>query len=134
MAEASLWQYLNKGMRGKWHATRHEDKFQLGIPDVSYGIDKVNGWIELKALYEWPKTYKTPVKVGLSRDQVAWLGARGICGGHCFILVRVKRDYLLFGWGDAPLLNQLNKGGMIASALGKWNGGIDFEEFASLIS
>lgn len=53
----------------------HEDKLRVGVPDVSYGADGINGWIEFK----W-------VTGKLRASQVNWLAKRVLTGGHCFVI------------------------------------------------
>lgn len=88
--EAEFWDYISAVMGGKWDAQRHEDKYSVGIPDVSYGLLGVNGWIELKAYRKWP-TNGIPK---FTSKQSNWLKNRGKHGGKCFVLIRID-DYIL---------------------------------------
>lgn len=134
MAEASLWQYLKNGMKDSgWDATRHEDKMTIGVPDISFGLNMVNGWIELKALYGWPKNPATKVKFGLSEEQVWWINNRNKKGGHCFIFVRIKRDYLLIDGMYAVFDGKYTKKEWMDFAAGKWVGSVNFNEFIDII-
>lgn len=128
--EATLWAYVRKGMRGRWHCQRHEDKLCRGIPDVSYAIEGVDGWIELKSLADWPKLDRTPVNVGISPEQVAWLETRGDMGnGRCFVLIRVRQEHLLVRWTDArSLLRGILRDELRARADAHYQKGIDWDD------
>ena len=135
MAERSLWLYLRNGMKNSWHAARHEDQLSVGVPDVSYGVNKVNGWIELKALNAWPKNQLTIVKIpGFTNQQRAWLQNRGSKGGRCWLLIRVERTYLLFSWRQVHLVGTLIKTQMCAVAKHTWDNSINWAEFKQIIS
>jgi hypothetical protein len=58
-----------------FHTQKHEDRYGLGIPDLSYGVKWVNGWIEFK----WASWQ-------LERTQPRWLRQRALSGGHTFLL------------------------------------------------
>jgi len=135
MAERSLWLYLRSGMRNSWDAARHEDRLSPGVPDVSYGINKINGWIELKSLDAWPKNPMTIVKVpGFTDQQRAWLQNRGHNGGWCWLLIRIERTYLIFSWKKIYLIGTLNKAQMEDVATHVWDNSIDWPQFKRIIS
>lgn len=95
--EQKLWSYLSSIMGARWDAQRHEDKYATGVPDVSFGIGGVQGWIELKVVSGWPARSATIISLPtFSPDQRNWLNRRHAKGGHCFILLQVNRTYLLF--------------------------------------
>jgi len=103
MAEKSLWSYLSKGMRGRWHhAKRHEDLLGGGTSDVSY-YHHGNSWIELKEVKELPKRTTTGIRLGQyhnEENQRHFLIMR-----KGWLLIRVnypKRTYILFDWNDLP--------------------------------
>ena len=95
--ESTFWQTLSKGMRGRWHAQRHEDVAGVGIPDVSYGLRGADGWLELKVLPDWPVRPSTIVRIHhFTSAQRAWLKLRGSAGGgRCFLFLRVQDEFLL---------------------------------------
>lgn len=70
-----------------------------GTPDTTYAY----GWIELKALKEWPKRDSTPVRLhhDLMREQRIWLRRRWQAGGEAYVLLLVEKtqDWLIF---DGP--------------------------------
>jgi len=92
--EKLFWNSIDKMMRGRWDAQRHEDKYSVGIPDVSYGLNGVNGWIELKAYSKWP----TKGFPHLEPEQVNWLIDRGRKGGYCFLMAKIVNTILIFRW------------------------------------
>lgn len=138
--EKSLWRYVRNGMGKTWNATRHTDKLIPGIPDVSFGLDGINGWIELKTLVSWPKRKTTPIRLEhFTIEQRHFLAGRGATGGHCFLLLRVGRaEHLLIPWDKIPLL--IDAPGVPFTrfewetvAVGHWKRGIDFNEFRRLL-
>lgn len=116
------------------HATRHEDKFNLGIPDVSYGLKGVNGWIELKAYKKWPKRV---VKFSNFKPwQRRWLKRRGKAGGNCFVMLIVgsgrQSEYLLFSWRSIRKLGELTREELVDESLYHSTGKIT-EELAQVL-
>lgn len=101
--ENAFKKYLVRIMGTRWHVQSHEDKYSVGIPDLSYAIAKcdashiqsrTNGWIELKYITSWngdkpvkPKKY-TP-------NQVNWLNKRNKRGGNCYVFVQIGNEYYL---------------------------------------
>jgi hypothetical protein len=134
LSESSLWAYLRQGMKGRWHATRHEDKFNLGIPDVSYGLSGVNGWIELKAKFAWPKRAMSPVPVGLSKEQRRWILDRGDFGGNTWVLLRVRNEYLLFDWAVVDMLGVGSRAALMQACCGYWKKQINFDQLTKILS
>ena len=76
MSEKALWKAVRTGMKGRWHATRHEDKLTLGIPDVSYGMNGVAGWIELKFVSKPPARGGAVAVPHFSKEQRRWMLSR----------------------------------------------------------
>lgn len=132
MSEKALWAYVRDGMGGRWDATRHEDKLNLGVPDVSYGMGKMNGWLELK-FAERPVRESTPVRVGMRPEQARWLQRRGLNGGGCWVLAQIGEWYLLLEWTVVPMLPGSTFDELRAMARGSWWRKIDFEDFVSYI-
>jgi penicillin-binding protein-related factor A (putative recombinase) len=122
-------------MEKSWDAVRHEDRLSAGVPDVSYGINHINGWIELKSLNAWPKNPLTIVQIpGFTEQQRAWLQNRGQKGGWCWLLIRVERTYLIFSWQKVHLIGTLNKAQMRYTATHVWDSSINWAEFKKIIS
>lgn len=100
--ENRLKKHLMAVMGTRWDAQSHEDRYSVGIPDLSYGARGVNGWIELKRVLKWPKMPETPVKIDhLTANQVNWLKKRGRRAGHCYILIQVDAEYFVFPFHEA---------------------------------
>lgn len=110
MSEAALWKNLRTKMVPQYwkEATRHEDKLQAGIADVSFVQFGRHGWMELKKVKLLPIREKTVVRVKITPDQKAWLRAKGEAGGGTFVLLQAERDYLLFDWFNAQHLGDVN--------------------------
>jgi hypothetical protein len=84
-AEANLWARLRTNMVGKYwcEATRHEDKFQRGIADISFCQNGIGGWMELKHVSDYPARDKTPIRMPhYSIDQKEFLEKKGKCMGN----------------------------------------------------
>ena len=130
--EVALWRYVSTGMRGRWTAQRHEDRYTAGIPDVSYALNGVDGWLELKAL-ERPGA---AVSVGVTDEQALWLRRRGLLGGgRCFVLARIAREHLLFRFDVANVLTcPQSLEGLRVMAEVRWAGSIDFNQFAERLT
>lgn len=76
-----------------FHTQFHEDQSSTGIPDMSYGFQSTNGWIETK----W-KTIK------LEPQQPRWLEARSQAGGHCFLLLGIPTGWQLIEWSSLSFI------------------------------
>ena len=106
MNESQLWNKLEKALQNA-DMTRHEDRTRRFIPDVSFGLQRVNGWIELKAYPRWPSD-GVPKFRNFHPGQKNWLVKRGRAGGHCFVLVAVDKEIFLFGWWQVHMLGVWN--------------------------
>lgn len=109
--EQRFWYWLRDRMGNFWDASRHEDLVSKGYPDVSFGALGVNGWIELKALEEWPIRPQTVVKIDhYTPEQRLWLLKRGSNGSkHVYLFLEVGDDLLLFNYIQAQKVGQLTK-------------------------
>jgi hypothetical protein len=133
--EVALFNYLKQGMKNRWDVSRHEDNTGPGIPDVSYGLRNVNGWIELKVLDSWPKSDKTPVKIPHLTDwQKRWLARRGMHGGRTWLLVRIHKDYLLINGVWIWEIGSLSKEELRQKASGFWSGSINWDELDNCLA
>lgn len=103
MSEQSLWKNLRKKMVPEFwpEATRHEDKLQGGIADVSFVQFHRHGWMELKHMELAPVRETTIVRVKFQPEQKPWLQKKGEAAGGTFLLLQLERDYLLFDWFNA---------------------------------
>lgn len=130
--EAAFWKWLSAATFGLWNVQRHEDKHSVGIPDLSYGAEGINGWVELKAYGKWPNG---PCP-HFTAKQENWLVSRGKAGGHCFVLIRVKSTILLFNWTSAPVLRskKCNEKIMKEQAIAVWTNEFNRTEFIGLLT
>ncbi len=136
--ESWLWKklkYLEKNVHHNVHLTRHEDECTSGIPDVSYGIDGVNGWIELKAYKHWPKKPETVIPFkNFKISQKRFLRGRGKAGGYCFVMVVFGKEIVLFHWTDIHVLGETNKEELLKYAIYKSDIPIAQEELIKILT
>lgn len=122
-SETALWKRFKTIFGPTGHWVRVENSVGAGVPDVN---GRVNGtgpdiWLELKYCKAWPKRPTTRVRLRhFTKDQRRWLVKRGAAGGSCGILWQINRDYLLFGWWEAPYLGELTKGELFGRVI--WRG------------
>ena len=130
--EKQFWTWLDATIAGLWHVQRHEDKYSVGIPDLSYGANGKNGWIELKAYDKWPSG---PLP-HFTAEQLNWLQNRGRKGNNCWLLVRINRTILLFKWDKLNALrtNNCKKKTMVLLSEKIWDETFDRKEFIRLIT
>jgi len=133
MSEANMWQNMRVKMGKPKHwleATRHEDKLQSGISDVSFITRKgIHGWMELKHLKEYPKRESTIIRIEhYTPEQRQFLRRKGKRGGYTFLFVQIERDYYLFDWHAAQNVGYLTRVGMVDAACGFWTGRMDWRD------
>jgi len=74
------------------HWQLHEDSLSVGIPDISYGLCGVNGWIEAK----WSKELPTGIYNPKFRPyQEPWLIARGRSGGNTHLVHGFEDGFII---------------------------------------
>lgn len=117
--ESGLYKRLKTATRG-FHWQRHEDKLVSGIPDTSYGVDGVCGWVELKTYDNWPRDGNLTWS-DLKPEQVNWLIARGKTCEHCYILLEIgtdpkTSDWLLISWRHLRKIRTYSKAKLLRSA------------------
>ena len=122
MLESRFWnsyfkEWLDNEAPVRVEYTRHEDEMTVGIPDVSYSCPGIHGWIELKALHNWPKRESTPVRFPKFKPaQRRFLVNRGELGGFCFFMAVVERDVIVIDWSQLEVVGELNKEGLVGIA------------------
>ena len=124
-------------MGTRWHVQSHEDRYSEGIPDLSYGAQAVNGWIELKQIDKWPTKADGLAKPKkFTPAQVNWLVRRGKKAGFCFVLVKVaQHDFFLFNFTEAKALREgREKRWFLANSIRHWSGSINPAELLGLLS
>lgn len=102
--EQKQWDYLSRQMSGLWDAQRHEDRHSPDVPDVSFAMQGIDGWLELKTLAAWPKRSTTQVYLEhLTSGQVNWLERRGSRGsGRVWLLLAVGTEMAEAEWLLVP--------------------------------
>jgi hypothetical protein len=103
MNESGVWNTIKSGMEGKWDASRIESSSGNGVPDVTFGLKDINGWIELKHDKEWPKREATLVKLPLRPEQKLWINRRGKLAGNVWVIYRVSNDFFILWWNQIDL-------------------------------
>ena len=128
--ETQFWNYIRPRMKGRWYATRIETYTENGVPDVTFTVDGFHGWIELKYLKEFPKRETTIVKIPHYTDlQRYFLSTRGKAAGHCYLLIKVNREYFLFDYEQAQSVGvSFTKKDFVENSKFYWKNKIDFEE------
>ena len=134
--ENTLKKYLIKIMGTRWDVQSHEDQYSEGIPDLSFGINGVNGWIELKQIEKWPKKQITKVKPKkFTSEQINWINKREKKGGHCFILVKIEKEYFLFYPNWAKRIKEgLTETEYNSYCIAKWDKSINIDDFINIIA
>jgi len=137
MNEATLRNYIRRGLRAKGVlTTHHEDVLNAGVPDLSYSHGGVHGWIELKWLEAWPKRDATIVKIDhYTKEQKYFLLSRGRAGGRCWLLLRVGREHLLFGHEAAQDVGRITREELrLKSTGGVMMPNVDFEQLTRILT
>jgi hypothetical protein len=135
-----MWRFLQQKFAryGHGHWQRHEDGISKGIPDVSFCIKGVEGWIELKEIEHWPIREKTIVAFRWEPEQRFWARKRGSHGGNVWLLLKVRetKEWLLFWWEDAvdDLGIRWNKKEVLDHAVYYRKGGIIQSDFFFVLS
>ena len=108
-----------------------ENRVGPGTPDVAF----IGGWIELKWLRRWPaNANKSPVLIPhYTNIQRLWLRNHWRLGGASWLLIQVKREWLLFDGEAAWNVGHLNRLELIAAATKHWTAGLDYLELVPLI-
>lgn len=101
------------------HAIAVENPIHPGTPDVNYS----GGWIELKWMPNWKRNAdSSPVLINhFTEQQRRFLRKRTEVGGRGFLMLQVKREYLLFT-GDvaAEYVGKVPRGRLIELSYRYW--------------
>ena len=89
MSEKNFWVLLRTSLK-QLKMYRVENRVMKGRPEVHDIKDGSSGWIELKYIDKWPKTR---VATGLKLNQCLWLKEYDENKGHCWIMLRIGRDF-----------------------------------------
>lgn len=107
-----------------------ENKVAKGTPDVNY----IEGWLELKWLRGWP------VKGGVvdinhySNHQRLWLKRRWERGGRAFLVLQVKKEWLVFCGCDALPVGTLTRDELVSIAIEHYQRDLNVQDFKDLIT
>ena len=96
-----------------FHTTMHEHKREgiHGTPDVSYGQDGINGWIE----------FKWGLEASIRTSQRIWLDKRSVTGGHCFVLWGTTRWVYMIPWEPMMRLSRLTEDALAGVSHQRWD-------------
>lgn len=134
MSENNLWKYIKDGMGWRWKAQRHEDKYSVGIPDVSYAI-KYHGWIELKYLKSEPVLNSSIMRIKhFTPQQRNWLKTFGEKAGRCFILLQINHRYIIFSWEVCDLIGFVTYPEHQDIAIKIWDRSINWDELTDILN
>jgi hypothetical protein len=109
----------------------------VGVPDVSFCVGGVSGWIELKVIDRLPKHVITPVRVPhFTPAQRAWLKRRGIAGGNTWLLLKViePKTYLLFLYDRCDAVGRVSFLELQRASAQWWCDRINWKDFFDHIS
>ena len=127
MSETIIWKVIEPIiLKHGGEATRHEDTYLAGIPDISYGLRKVNGWIESKYINKWPKARRGVVRFRrYTTKQRNWTIRRQKAGGHCYIILLIgkdikSREFIIFSGHLAKKLGCMSRSEMYHNCI--WRG------------
>lgn len=97
MSEADMRSKLCLRLRSL-HAKPIENKCAKGTPDVAY----IGGWMELKWNRAWPtKSDSTVPFARYTNNQRLWLRKHWSLAGRAFLVLQVKREWLIWAGCDA---------------------------------
>lgn len=109
-----------------------ENTVGVGTPDVQY----IGGWIEMKWLRAWPKRPETPVRLDhpLLPSQKVWIKRRVRAGGTVWVMLRSRREWLLFdGMVAREHLGAATRAELSQLARRHWTNGLIAEELIGIL-
>ena len=99
-----------------------ENRVGIGTPDVNYA----EGWIELKWLRRWPKQDVVVKIEHFTKQQRIWLRRRWRAGGAAWLLLQVRREWLLFdGETAAEVVGYATRGTLVDRCTAYFQNGIN---------
>lgn len=130
MSEKAFQNYTAQRMQRLGASTTNHEG-QTNVPDLSYGIDRVNGWIEFKFADNYPvrETTKIKWKHPLTPGQRNFLNHRGKTGGYCWIMAKVKNDTHLIHWSYAnSFYKGVTRDELERISLWTWRKNVDYQQ------
>jgi len=108
------------------HGVAIESPIKAGTPDVNF----CEGWVELKTLKAWPVRPDTIVRLPhYTLHQRRWLRDRWRVGSSAWLLLSVRREWLLFTGQDAhDKAGKVTKEELINMAYQYWPNGLNDAE------
>jgi hypothetical protein len=108
LPEQRLYDWLVRRIGHLAHLTRVENRVKRDTPDLYVAFNQIpggrwSGWIEMKALADYPIRPKTPIKLGhWTTGQRYWATRHRSCGGQVALLVEIATtgDLYLFRAAD----------------------------------
>jgi len=112
------------------HAIPVENPALPGTPDVNY----IDGWIELKQLPRWPANSPIVKVRHFTAQQRLFMRLHSAKNGRCWVLLRVKLEWLLFdGAWAAEHLGKVSKADLRNNAVKYWPQGFRGKELLSFL-
>ena len=133
MSEATQWKNVKSAL-SLVDPVRVDNSAGPGTPDVNFGGvvegERIEGWLELKWIRNWPAREETPLRVDhFTPQQRIWLRRRWIRGGVALLLIQVGREWLLFdGLTAAKHLGHKPRATLQNLALYVWSEGLNSGE------
>ena len=131
MSESGQRKHVIKALK-PIHAVAVENPVGPGTPDVNY----CEGWIELKWLRTWPKRDATVVSIPhFTIQQRRWLRRRWEVGQSAWLLLQIKREWMLFTGLDAhDYVGNLNRKELREVARVRWQNGINATDLCGALN
>lgn len=130
MAESDQRRKVIKGLK-TLDAVPVENPVMPGTPDVHY----MDGWIELKWLRAWPARPGTIVRIEhYTPQQKLWIRRRHLAGGNVFLLLQVRKEWMLFTHPATMEVGKLTKQQLIDKAYKYWPNGLRMEELIKCLN
>lgn len=120
------------------HIERIENMISSGMPDVTYCLRGVEGFIELKEISDWPARPETPIHLPhYTPSQRNWHRARLQRGGRVYVLMGIGgKEWQLYhaGWALTRLGKDATRTDCTRAALAKGVGRFPGESIAEVIT
>mgnify|MGYP005992909161 CR=1 FL=1 len=108
-----------------------ENPIWPGRADINY----VEGWSELKQLPSWPARDGVVRIDHFTNEQRYFLRERWESGGRAYLLLQVRREWLLFdGPTAAEVVGRVNRAALVDAAIKHWPEGVDEKELVACIT